>query len=312
LNNPHTHNKSTDNFGCAPSSYPTPGLSTAHIGPPSHKSETNPLTNISDIREAYVSSSVGGSLSTLSFEDEETTNRISPHIHHSGGTKGKIKGFSRVSRRNLLRRLASINRTAFSAFKGHLISVTLTYPSEYPEDPAVCKGHLKAFHKRLQRKYGKFAAFWRMGIQGRGAFHFHLLLFVPLSFGSVKHVHCFVSTSWYEVCGEISEGHLHAGTRVEEVRSWRRATSYAEKYLAKKEKFPEGSETGRIWGVWNEALLPVRWERFRVGLQDAYKIRRVYRKLARLRGTSSLRRLTVFVRHENVIRLLEFLSYRIE
>jgi len=35
----------------------------------------------------------------------------------------------------------------------------------------------------------------------------------------------------------------------------------------------------------------------------------VYRKLARRRGTSSLHRLTVFVRYENVLRLLEFLGY---
>jgi hypothetical protein len=260
---------------------------------------------------AYLSSAVGGSVSTISFEDIETRDRTRPHTRH-GGTKGKIKGFSRVSRRNLLRRLASINRQTFRASKGRLISVTLTYPAQYPQDPEVCKSHLKALRKRLQRKYGCFAAFWRMGIQRRGAFHFHLLLFVPLSFGSVKEARRFVSTSWYEVCGEISEGHLHAGTRVEEVRSWKRATSYAEKYLAKKEEFPEESETGRIWGVWNQELLPVRWETVRVGLQDAYKIRRVYRKLARLQGTCSLRRLTVFVRHDNVIRLLRFLEYRLE
>jgi hypothetical protein len=98
------------------------------------------------------------------------------------------------------------------------------------------------------------------------------------------------------------------GTRVEEVRTWRKATSYAERYLAKKEEFPEGSETGGIWGLWNYELLPVQWESVRVSLRDAYKIRRVYRRLARLKGTSSLRRLTVFVRYENVIRLLEFLG----
>ena len=137
-----------------------------------------------------------------------------------------------------------------------------------------------------------------MGIQRRGAFHFHLLLFVPLSFGSVREARRFVSSSWYEVCGEISEGHLHTGTRVEEVRTWRKATSYAEKYLAKKEEFPEGSETGRIWGRWNYELLPVQWETIRVSLRDAYKIRRVYRRLAGLKGTGSLRRLTVFVRYE--------------
>jgi hypothetical protein len=141
---------------------------------------------------------------------------------------------------------------------------------------------------------------------------FRLVLFVPLSFGSVREARRFVSSSWYEVCGEISEGHLHAGTRVEEVRSWGKATRYAEKYLAKKEDFPEGSETGRIWGRWNYELLPVQWETVRVSLQNAYKIRRVYRKLAGLEGTSFLRRLTVFVRNENVVRLLEFLGYSLE
>jgi hypothetical protein len=189
-----------------------------------------PLTKSPSQSNALLSSAIGGSVSTLSFENIETTNRISPRLHQSGGIRGRIKGFSRVSRRNLLRRLASINRTAFRAFNGRLISVTLTYPTEYPEDPEVCKSHLKALRKRLQRKYGRFAAFWRLGIQKRGAFHFHLLLFVPLSFGSVREARRFVSSSWYEACGEISEGHLHAGTRVEEVRSWRQATSYTKSF----------------------------------------------------------------------------------
>jgi hypothetical protein len=263
------------------------------------------LTKDPNQRNAYLSSAVGGSVSTISFEDKEIRNQV--HTRHSG-IRGRIKGFSGVSRRNLLRRLASINRTAFNAFKGRLISVTLTYPAEFPEDPEVCKGHLKAFRKRLQRRYGRFAAFWRMGIQERGAWHFHLLLFVPLSFGSVKEARRFVSSSWYEVCGEVSEGHLRAGTRVEEVRSWKKATSYAEKYLAKKEEFPEGSETGRIWGVWNEGLLPIQWETVQISLHDAYWIRRIYRKLARRKGTGSLRGITVFIRHENVVRLLEFLG----
>jgi hypothetical protein len=38
----------------------------------------------------------------------------------------------------------------------------LTYPGEYPNDPDVCKRHLKALRKRLQREYGAFAAFWRL------------------------------------------------------------------------------------------------------------------------------------------------------
>ena len=65
-------------------------------------------------------------------------------------------------------------------------------------------------------------------------------------------------------------------------------------------------------GVWNEEMLPVWWETVEVSLKDAYKIRRVYRRLAKIRGRGHLHRLTVFIRHENVVRLLEFLGYRQE
>jgi hypothetical protein len=260
----------------------------------------------------YLSSAVGGSVSTLSFEDAKTSNRLSSHRRLGGGTRDRVRGFSRASRWNLLRRLASINRDTFRAFKGRMIFVTLTYPHEYPDDPELCKRHLKALRKRLQREYKSFAAFWRMGIQRRGAWHFHLLLFVGPSFGPIDELRRFISSSWYEVTGKVSEGHLHAGTRVEAVKRWKQATSYVERYMAKPEEFPEGSETGRIWGIWNEKLLPVRWDTVEVSLKDAFRIRRIYRKLARRKDSGSLRRITVFVRHENVVRLLGFLGYCLE
>jgi hypothetical protein len=108
---------------------------------------------------AYISSSVGGSLSTLTFEDNGMETQATPHTNHGRAIRGRILGFSRASRRNLLRCLASINRGAFRASKGRLISITLTYPHEYPEDPEVCKNHLKALRKRMQRKCGDFAGF---------------------------------------------------------------------------------------------------------------------------------------------------------
>jgi hypothetical protein len=261
---------------------------------------------------AYLSSAVGGSVSTLSFEETKTSNRLSPSRRRSGGIRDRVWGFSRESRRNLLRRLAGINRKAFKTFSGRIIFVTLTYPKQYPDDPELCKRHLKALRKRLQKEYESFAAFWRMGIQRRGAWHFHLLLFVGPSFGTVRELRRFISSSWYEVTGKVSEGHLRAGTRVEAVKKWKQATSYVERYMAKPEEFPEGRRTGRIWGVWYENLLPVRWETVRVSLRDAFRIRRIYRKLARKKGSGTLRRMTVFVRHENVVRLLEFLGYQLE
>jgi hypothetical protein len=118
---------------------------------------------------AYVSSAVGGSVSTLSFEDTTTKNRLSPPMRRGGGVRARVGGFSRTSRRNLLRRLASINKRAFRTFKGRMIFVTLTYPHEFPDDPELCKRHLKAFRKRLQRKFGEFAGFWRLGLQQRAA-----------------------------------------------------------------------------------------------------------------------------------------------
>ena len=189
---------------------------------------------------AYISSSVGGSVSTLSFEDTKISNRLSRPTRRGRGIRDRVRGFSRASRTNLLRRLASINRRAFRAFKGRIIFVTLTYSKQYPEDPELCKQHLKAFRKRLQREYKSFAAFWRLGIQKRGAWHFHLLLFVGPSVGPVDELRRFISSSWYEVTGKVSEGHRRAGTRVEAVRKWKEATSYVERYMAKPEEFPRG------------------------------------------------------------------------
>ena len=251
-------------------------------------------------------------MSTLSLEDTTPSNHCSPPTRRGGGIRDKVRGFCRASRRNLLRRLASINRRAFRTFKGRLISITLTYPHEHPEDPEVCKNHLKALRRRLQRKCGYFAGFWRLGIQKRGAWHFHVLLFVGQSVGSIGELRRFISSSWYEVTGKVAEGHLRAGTRVEAVKKWKQATSYAERYMAKPEQFPEGLQTGRIWGVWNEELLPVQWETVQVSFKNAFRIRRIYRRLAKRKGSGSLHSITVFVRHENVVRLLEFLGYRLE
>ncbi len=132
------------------------------------------------------------------------------------------------------------------------------------------------------------------------------------SIGSVGALRRFISSSWHEVTGKVSEGHLRAGTSVDVAKRWKQATSYVERYMAKPEEFPEGLQTGRIWGVWNENLLPVRWETAQVSLRDAFKIRRIYRKLARRKGSGSLHRITVFVRHENVVRLLTLLGYCLE
>src|ERR671911_1689621 len=120
---------------CAPPSDPTGFIYPSYRAAGTEASRDKPSSKNSHQGVAYVSSSVGGSVSTLSFEDTKTSNRLSPSRRRSGGIRDRVRGFSRESRRNLLRRLASINRAAFKDFKGRLISITLTYPHEYPEDP---------------------------------------------------------------------------------------------------------------------------------------------------------------------------------
>ena len=180
---------------CPPPTDPTGFIYSSYRAAPTetHRDEPPPKSPPQGV--AYVSSSVGGSVSTLSFEDTKISNQLSSHRRCGGGTRDKVRGFSRASRRNLLLRLASINRRAFRAFKGRMIFVTLTYPHEYPGDPEVCKNHLKALRRRLQREFGSFAAIWRLGIQQRGAWHFHLLLFVAPSFGTVGELRRFISAS---------------------------------------------------------------------------------------------------------------------
>jgi hypothetical protein len=164
--------KSGSDILCAPPTNPTGFIYSSYRAAGTEASRDKPSLKGSHQGVAYLSSAVGGSVSTLSFEEIKTSNQLTPSRHRGGGIRDRVRGFSRASRRNLLRRLASINRRAFRAFKGRLISITLTYPHEYPEDPELCKNHLKTLRKRLQRKYGDFAAFWRLGIQKRGVLHF--------------------------------------------------------------------------------------------------------------------------------------------
>ena len=164
--------RSEPDIFCAPSTDPAGFMYSSYRAAPTETQIDKSSLNSSHQGVAYVSSSVGRSVSTLSFENTTPGNQLNPPTRRDGGIRDRVRGFSRASRRNLLRRLASINRSAFRAFRGRLIFVTLTYPDEYPEDAEVCKNHVKSLRKRLQREFKPFAAFWRMGTQRRGAWHF--------------------------------------------------------------------------------------------------------------------------------------------
>jgi hypothetical protein len=303
LVNPRSHNHDPDGLR-----NPSEGARGFIYGTYSFTEEGSPktkfLTRANQGGFAYLSSPLGGSSSILSFEGIQKEDRVTPSKNRGGGPRGTITGLSAASRLRLLRFLASID---YTSFEGKVFFASLTYPETWPEDPRVCKEHLESFLNRLMVEFGAFPVIWRLGIQARGAWHFHLILFLPLSFGSLKELRQFVASSWYEACGKLSEGHLLAGTNVEEIRT-RKSFDYVGRYLARKEQFPEGVQTGKVWGYRNKKLLPIRWETTKVGEEDAYKIRRVFRRLQGKRGTGPLRKTQVFVRHENVAKLLKLLQ----
>lgn len=164
-----------------------------------------------------------------------------------GGKRDKIKGFSRSSRRRLMRELAKVLRSCLPLF------LTLTYPSEYPSEYRVWKAQLRAFYKRIRRRWPRAAWFWRLEFQKRGAPHFHLLMWgVPYH----EELKAWVSNAWYEVVASGDIKHLRAGTNVQKVRSWKHMMAYASKVVGKvligevgKDGQAPDIEVGRWWGV---------------------------------------------------------------
>lgn len=110
MNNLNTRNPDTDDIQNLPEDKPEFNYST-YTTAEEQISENSLVPQGSNQGYAYLSSAEGGSVSQLSFKDNTKKQSRSTK---SGGTRGKIRGFSRVSRRNFLRLFASINRPAFS------------------------------------------------------------------------------------------------------------------------------------------------------------------------------------------------------
>jgi len=174
-----------------------------------------------------------------------------------GGKRGVIQTFSRQSRRRLLERIHRLKKDARCLF------VTLTLPDGVETSGKALKRWLKAWWKRLTRRFAAAGAMWRIeskarksGVQvGAAVGHIHLLLFgVPLQPGLKQ----YISESWYEVVGSGDERHLQAGTRVEAPKNWERVSAYASKLYAAKEgdADPVIPDVGRFWGFLAEDAVP--------------------------------------------------------
>ncbi len=264
------------------------GLSTPHISPLA--SELG-----KDGYKLFVA--LGGSLTKLKGKN---AGAVSP----GGGVRG-LATFSPASRKRLLQLVASLDQDTRPP-----LFMTLTYPEYWASNPASWHDDLESFYKRVCRKYSmcNIAVLWRKEPQERGAPHYHLLVFgVP-----------YIAYKWVgQVWAEITRGDAAACSRVERVRSWRGAMSYASKYLGKnldggEFKTDQGEvldSVGRHWGVMGKKHLPQLWVAY-VLLEDAFhRVRRAMVAQKRSKGRRHRLKgrhcgLWSFMRGEDALRLV--------
>lgn len=124
--------------------------------------------------------------------------------------RGVVRGWSAKSKRRLRLRMASIPWPDV-----RYVFVTLTYPDEYPRDPAVWKRHLRAFFKAWSRQYGPARAVWAMEFQRRGAPHFHIVLVAPPGVGrdvddQLPQVRRWYAATWHRIVTGCRGDHSRA------------------------------------------------------------------------------------------------------
>jgi hypothetical protein len=162
-----------------------------------------------------------------------------------GGDRQAITHFSRRSRKHLL------DTFAIMQWYGHTATfITLTYHDDLPTAEQA-KTHLRAFLKRVFRRFGEVPVVWRLEPQARGAWHFHLIA-VDLPYYHWKE--CL--KDWREVTGDPTITNI----KLEFCYTSKQVRCYVAKYVAKvapqsnldtaanlaADHFP-----GRFWGIEN-------------------------------------------------------------
>jgi len=135
-----------------------------------------------------------------------------------GSGRRAITYFSAKSRKNMMDTVSRIDWTNQRAQ-----FITLTYHSNMM-NARKAKRDLRAFSKRLYRRYGNIPMLWKLEPQKRGAWHFHVLAFnLPyISKGEVlKH--------WRAVTHEVTITQVD----IEPIISAKKARSYICKYMSK-------------------------------------------------------------------------------
>lgn len=159
--------------------------------------------------------------------------------------RGDITCFTRKSRYRLLKKYNRVNPDR-EVKPYHIV---LTYPRRFPTDGKEYKADLDVFFKRVKTKFGRIEYLWKLEFQGRGAPHYHIILYLSKNY-RITFLREWMINNWYEVAQRFwdtkIDNHLEAGTSCDLVDSHKKASFYLSKYIAKQEEDVIDWETGEI------------------------------------------------------------------
>jgi len=163
--------------------------------------------------------------------------------------RGKITSFSKKSRKRLLDIIARLSDTTQALF------VTLTYGQSWPSD-ALAYTHLKAFVRRVNRRFPRAGVVWRKEYQKRGAPHFHLIIFNVNFIDKNAIADAWAQIIGAEYCDNSNGSPRPPFTRVEKLQNKKKAMLYCAKYVAKVAPLDGFNnqpyqDSGRKWGIFN-------------------------------------------------------------
>lgn len=174
--------------------------------------------------------------------------------------RGDVQTFTPQSRFRMLKMLARLECPRSDGYRFKVSFVTLTTRKIY--HPREFKDFMVRWFKRLGRKHPHVAVVWRLEYQKRGAPHVHLILYNAPWIDKD-----WVQETWAEIVQQEKPF-----TRIERIKSYKHLMSYASKYCGKVQEggFNNvtystaqhanselvGVSAGRVWGVYNRAMLP--------------------------------------------------------
>src|SRR5262249_14617193 len=134
----------------------------------------------------------GGSCATLT--------RYRPRKHAPARRhvpRGNIRSCSPKSAQRLRKQLARIPRSEPA------LHVTLNYPSEFSDSPAIWRIQRRLIVQRLVRGFPALSGFWKLEFQRRGAPHFHFILWGSMSLCEERlaRLRSWLAHNWYQVVG---------------------------------------------------------------------------------------------------------------